>query len=115
MSFCKLAQAVDFYLSPAGEPHLAKIQKLARQSPSKQTDVQLFGYAMEAVRLTGMSASREACGSETIVEDDGRRVSVRAGDRVFVNLVCLSIHCYVPVLFPPILLVANAATYFLLT
>lgn len=89
----QFAQAVDFYLSPAGKPHLAKIQQIARQSPSKETDVKLLGYAMEAVRLTGMRMSREACVSETIQEDDGRRVSVRAGDRVLVNLVrCFFVH-----------------------
>lgn len=42
---------------------------------------------MEAVSLSGMSVSREASVSETLKEDDGRRVSVRDGDRVLVSLV----------------------------
>lgn len=42
---------------------------------------------MEAVRLSGQGVVREATVSETINEDDGRRVSVRAGDRVLVSLV----------------------------
>lgn len=83
----QFAQAVDFYLSPAGKPHLPQVQQLARQSPSKDTDIKLLGYAMEAVSLSGMSVSREASVSETLREDDGRRVSVRDGDRVLVSLV----------------------------
>lgn len=42
---------------------------------------------MEAVRLSGLGVCREATVSETIKEDDGRRVSVHAGDRVLVRFV----------------------------
>lgn len=50
-------------------------------------DARLLGYALEAVRLSGLGATREATVSDTIQEDDGRRVSVHAGDRVLVTLV----------------------------
>lgn len=72
---------------------MASVQKLARGTPSEETNAELLGYALEAVRLTGVTATREACAAETVVEDDGARLSVRAGDRILVNLVGLSHAC----------------------
>ncbi len=43
---------------------------------------------MEGIRLAGTFGSyREAAVADTIPEDDGREVSVKAGDRVFVSFV----------------------------
>lgn len=83
----QLAQAVDFYLSPASKDHLPQIQKLAQKPSASETDAQLLGYALEAVRLSGFNTSREASASATIQEDDGRRVNIRTGDRVLISIV----------------------------
>ncbi|KAM0326950.1 hypothetical protein ACHAQA_006071 [Verticillium albo-atrum] len=82
------AQAVDFYLSPAGAAHVPQIHIIAKQPPSKDNDALLLGYAMEGIRLAGTFGSyREAAADDTIVEDDGRSVDVKKGDRVFVSFV----------------------------
>lgn len=83
----QFGQAVDWYLSPAGEPHLAMLQEIATREPSAETDNLLLGYAMEGVRLTGpMGLNRYATSADTIIEDDGRRVNVDQGGRIFVSL-----------------------------
>ncbi|ROV90358.1 hypothetical protein VMCG_09739 [Cytospora schulzeri] len=80
------AQAVDFYLSPAGKEHLPEIQHHARQDASHQTNSLLLGYAMEAIRLAGyLGTYREAVVSDIIKQDNGKSVPVREGDRVFAS------------------------------
>ncbi|CAK7274991.1 hypothetical protein SEPCBS119000_006456 [Sporothrix epigloea] len=82
------AQAVDFYLSPAGKQHIPDIHRVANLAVSPETDALLLGYAMEGVRLAGTFGSyRLAATDDIIVEDDGRQVPVSAGDRVFVSFV----------------------------
>lgn len=80
------AQAVDFYLSPAGKEHLPQIQRLAREEASQQTDSLLLGYAMEAIRMAGyLGTYREVAVSDVVKEDNGKSIPVRQGDRVFVS------------------------------
>ncbi|OAA65385.1 linoleate diol synthase [Niveomyces insectorum RCEF 264] len=82
------AQAVDFFLSPAGSVHVPDIHRLAKEPESQDNDALLLGYAMEGIRLAGTFGSyRKAVVEDTIVEDDGRRVPVQPGDRVFVSFV----------------------------
>ncbi|TQN71563.1 Linoleate 10R-lipoxygenase [Colletotrichum shisoi] len=82
------AQAVDYYLSPPGTAHLEQIHKAALSPSTKESDALLLGYAMEGIRLAGTFGSyREATQDDVIVEDDGREVPVRRGDRVFVSFV----------------------------
>ncbi|KAL5627788.1 hypothetical protein BROUX41_002536 [Berkeleyomyces rouxiae] len=82
------AQAVDFYLSDEGKVHIPALYDLATSSPSEATDALLLGYAMEGIRLAGtFGAYREATVANTVIEDDGRQVRVKAGDRVFVSFV----------------------------
>ncbi|KAJ0163325.1 Linoleate 10R-lipoxygenase [Colletotrichum tanaceti] len=82
------AQAVDYYLSPPGAAHLEQIHKTAASPSTKESDALLLGYAMEGIRLAGTFGSyREATRDDVIVEDDGREVPVRRGDRVFVSFV----------------------------
>lgn len=89
------AQAVDYYLTGEGRPHVAQIHQLARGSSSsssshsnkEEADARLRGYAMEGVRLSGLGACREAAQADTIREDDGRSVHVQSGSRVFVSFV----------------------------
>lgn len=88
LTFVQFAQAVDYYLSAPGSVHVPQINQIALSPPSKETDALLLGYAMEGIRLAGTFGSyREATQDDVIVEDDGREVSVRRGDRVFVSFV----------------------------
>ncbi|KAI0473051.1 linoleate diol synthase [Xylariaceae sp. FL0804] len=80
------AQSVDFYLSDQGAEHLPELHRIASLPPSGQTDSLLLGYCMEGVRLAGaFGACREAAADGVVREDDGRQVSVKAGDRVFMS------------------------------
>jgi hypothetical protein len=80
------AQAVDFYLTPAGSQHIPELNRLANLPSSPETDSLLLGYCMEGIRLSGTSGSyREVAVDDVIMEDDGRQVPVSAGNRVFVN------------------------------
>ncbi|KPM41065.1 Linoleate 10R-lipoxygenase [Neonectria ditissima] len=80
------AQAVDWYLSPAGEPYRPELHRVALQESTEETDALLLGYAMEGLRMAGsFSLCRQAATADVIPEDDGRKVSVQAGDKVFVS------------------------------
>jgi hypothetical protein len=83
------AQALDWYLSPEGEPHRLTLHRIATQDSTEETDALLLGYAMEGIRLSGGPAPglyRQAASNDTITEDNGQQVHVSAGDRVFVSL-----------------------------
>ncbi|KAI1455626.1 linoleate diol synthase [Annulohypoxylon moriforme] len=80
------AQAVDYFLSPEGSKHIPELYRIANLPSSADTDGLMLGYALEGIRLAGAFGSyREAAMDDTIEESDGRRVSVRAGDRIFVS------------------------------
>ena len=67
---------------------MPEVHKVATQPPSQESDALLLGYAMEGIRLAGTFGSyREVAAADTIKEDDGREVSVKPGDRVFVSFV----------------------------
>lgn len=85
----QFAQAVDYYLSPAGEKHIPEMNRISNLSSSEESDALLLGYCMEGIRLAGTFGSyREAVVDDVIMEDDGRQVPVQAHDRVFVSFVC---------------------------
>ncbi|KAI2464196.1 linoleate diol synthase [Annulohypoxylon bovei var. microspora] len=80
------AQAVDYFLSPEGSKHIPELHRTANLPSSAETDALMLGYCMEGIRLAGTFGSyREAAGDDTIEESDGRKVYVKAGDRVFVS------------------------------
>ncbi|CAJ2503004.1 Uu.00g103980.m01.CDS01 [Anthostomella pinea] len=82
------AQAVDYYLTPAGSRYLPEMYRIANLSSSDETDSLLLGYCMEGIRLAGTFGSyRKAAADDFIREDDGREVYVKAKDRVFVSFV----------------------------
>ncbi|KIH93820.1 prostaglandin-endoperoxide synthase 1 [Sporothrix brasiliensis 5110] len=82
------AQAVDFFLTPAGSVHIPDIHRIANEPESPENDALLLGYAMEGIRLAGTFGSyRKAAVADVIKEDDGREVPVKVGDRVFVSFV----------------------------
>ncbi|CAM1508862.1 Fc.00g026010.m01.CDS01 [Cosmosporella sp. VM-42] len=82
------AQTIDWYLSPAGEKYRAELHRIATQESSEETDALLLGYAMEGIRMAGtFGLYREAAAADVITEDDGRKINVNPGDRVFVSFV----------------------------
>ena len=82
----QFAQAVDFYLSPGGQPHIEAIYRIASQQSSQETDALLLGYALEGIRMAGPSGIyRQATAVDAFTEDDGREVKVQPGDRIFVS------------------------------
>lgn len=82
----QFAQAVDFYLSPAGAPHLPDIHRLSTLPSSPENDSLLLGYAMEGIRLAGTFGSyRFATQADTIPSSPP--VTVKPGDKVFVSFV----------------------------
>ncbi|KAH9885692.1 linoleate diol synthase [Xylariomycetidae sp. FL2044] len=82
------AQAVDFYLSPPGSKYLPELHRLATLPVSDETDSLLLGYCMEGIRLAGTFATyREAARDDLIMEDNGRKVPVKAKDRIYVSFV----------------------------
>ena len=83
----QFAQAVDFYLSPSGQPHVEAIHRLASERPSEEADALLLGYAMEGLRMAGPSGVyRQAVAADAFTEDNGHEVRIQPGDRVFVSL-----------------------------
>lgn len=84
----QFAQAVDFYLSEEGKPYAEELNRVACMPSTDETDSLMLGYALEGIRLAGTFGSyREVAEEDVIVEDDGREVPVKAGDRVFVSFV----------------------------
>ncbi|KAM0265577.1 hypothetical protein ACHAQJ_000009 [Trichoderma viride] len=82
------AQALDWYLSTEGASHIDHIHHLATQEPDAEADSLLLGYAMEGIRMAGaFSLNQVSTGPDTITEDDGRRINVNQGDRVFASFV----------------------------
>lgn len=87
----QFAQGVDWYLSPEGDSYRAEIHRIATQPSTDETDKLLLGYAMEGIRMAGtFGLYRQATATDTITEDDGRKVAVNPGDRVFVSFVSAS-------------------------
>lgn len=88
--------------------HLPKLHQLAKMN-TPEADETILHYCMEGIRLNGtFGLYREATTSVTL-DDDGRKVPVKAGERVFVSFVRLfsffpppSVsHRYPPPLPPP--------------
>ncbi|KAF4595798.1 heme peroxidase [Ophiocordyceps camponoti-floridani] len=82
----QFAQAVNFYLSPAGQSHIADIHRLATQEPAThEGDALLLGYALEGVRLAGPAGVFRQASSPDVLAEDGRVRKVRPGESVFVS------------------------------
>ncbi|RSL65910.1 hypothetical protein CEP54_004049 [Fusarium duplospermum] len=82
------AQTLDWYLSPAGEKYRPELHRIAALETGDETDALLLGYAMEGIRMAGtFGLYRKAESADVIEEDNGERVQVKAGDRVFVSFV----------------------------
>ena len=85
---------LDYYLSDEGKLHLPEINRLAKAN-TKDADEKILHYAMEGIRLNGtLGLCREATTSTTI-DDGGRPVSVKAGQKVFSSFVSPSSDGYI--------------------
>lgn len=68
---------------------MEELNRVACLPSTDETDTLMLGYALEGIRLAGTFGSyREVAAEDVIVEDDGREVPVKPGDRVFVSFVC---------------------------
>lgn len=77
---------IDYYLSDEGKVHLPEINRLAK-TDNAETDDKLLHYAMEGIRLNGTFGSYRESKVSTTVDDGGRPVRVKPGDKVFVSFV----------------------------
>ena len=78
-------QIIDHYLGE-GIAHLPAIQELAKVD-TPETDAKLLAYAMEGIRLNGTFGSYRRSTVSTTVDDDGKKIDIKPGDRVFVSFV----------------------------
>ena len=76
---------MDYYLGE-GSAHLPEINRLAKID-SADTEDQLLHYAMEGIRLNGTFGSYRKATVSTTVDDGGRKVDIKPGDKVFVSFV----------------------------
>ena len=81
---------LDYYLSDEGREHLPEINRLAKANTAEADD-KILHYVMEGIRLNGTSGSYRQATRSTIIDDDGRPVSVKAGEKVFCSFVRLSL------------------------
>lgn len=77
-------QLVDYYLDHP--EHLSAINRLAK-TPGPEADDKLLHYAMEGIRLNGTFGSYRLATTHLTVDDNGRKVDVKPGDRVFCSFV----------------------------
>jgi hypothetical protein len=84
------AQTLEFFLTTSlGVAQWPAIQALAKQDTDKAFD-ELMHYFMEGSRLYGETGVFRHVTKDTVVDDKGRKLSLKAGDRVFVNLRAVS-------------------------
>ena len=79
-------QVIDYYLSNEGKQHLSDINKTAK-TPGPEADNRLLHYAMEGIRLNGTFGSYRLATKDVTLNDNGRSVNVKAGDKVFCSFV----------------------------
>jgi linoleate 10R-lipoxygenase len=79
-------QALDYYLSPAGNKHLPEIHRLAKLDTA-EADEKILRYCMEGIRINGTFGSYREAATATTINDGGRKVSIKPGDKVFLSIV----------------------------
>lgn len=77
---------LDFYLTPENAHHWASIQAVA-QGDSPEKDELLMHYVMEGIRINGTFGSYRESKVTTTIDDGGRPVEVKPGDKVFCSFV----------------------------
>ena len=66
--------------------HLPEIHRLSKID-SAEADDKILHYAMEGIRLNGTFGSYREAATSLTVDDNGRQVPVKAGDKVFCSFV----------------------------
>ncbi|OJJ51688.1 hypothetical protein ASPZODRAFT_55528 [Penicilliopsis zonata CBS 506.65] len=79
-------QIIDYYLSEDGKKHLPEINRLAKLD-TRDSDDLLLRYCMEAIRLNGIFGSYRESQTHMSVDDYGREVDIKPGDKIFVSFV----------------------------
>lgn len=82
----QFTQLLDYYLSDEGKHYLPEINRLAKAN-NDDADDKILHYAMEGIRLNGTFGSYRQATTSMTVDDGGRPVSVKAGDKVFCSFV----------------------------
>ena len=82
----QFTQIIDYYTSDEGKEHLPEINRLAKKD-TPESDDKLLRYCMEATRLNGIFGSYRESKTAESVQDDGRDVKIKPGDKVFVGFV----------------------------
>ncbi|PLB54999.1 heme peroxidase [Aspergillus steynii IBT 23096] len=91
-----ISQCLDYYLSEEGSIHLPEINRLAKEDTPKADSI-LLRYFMEGARLGSSVGLFRVAASPAVVEDNGEKVSLKAGQHILCNLVSASKD---PVSFP---------------
>ena len=73
---------IDYYLSPAGKQHLPEINRLAKQDTAESED-KLRRYILEGIRINGTFGCYRESAVSTTVNDSGREINLKPGDKVF--------------------------------
>ncbi|MCJ1251085.1 hypothetical protein MMC30_008316 [Trapelia coarctata] len=79
-------QLIDYYLSDEGKKHLPEIRRLAL-ADTPEADEKLLHYCMEGIRLNGTFGSYRESTVTTTIDDGGRPVEVKPGDKIFCSFV----------------------------
>jgi len=79
-------QALDYYLSPEGVSHMPAIKALALQD-NDEADEKIMHYVMEGIRLNGTFGSYRESTVHTTIDDGGKPIKVKPGDKVFCSFV----------------------------
>ncbi|KAI4164384.1 MAG: hypothetical protein LQ342_002031 [Letrouitia transgressa] len=79
-------QLLDYYLSDEGKQHLPDINKYAKMD-TPEGDDKILHYAMEGIRLNGTFGAYRESTVNTTIDDGGRSVTVKPGDKVFCSFV----------------------------
>ena len=82
---------LDYYLSDEGKQYLPDIHRLAKED-TDEADDKLLHYVMEGIRLNGTFSLHREATVETTIDDNGKPIHVKAGDKVFCNFVSSSFH-----------------------
>ena len=78
-------ELLDYYLSE-GKEHLPEINRIAK-IPGEETDNQLLHYAMEGIRLNGTFGAHRLATTGLTLDDNGRQINVKKGDKIFTSSV----------------------------
>ncbi|KAJ6189260.1 hypothetical protein N7519_004168 [Penicillium mononematosum] len=80
------SQCIDYYLSEEAAEHLAEIQRLSRED-TPEADELLVRYFMEGARLRCSVALPRFATKPAVVDDNGKKVTLKAGQEIICNLV----------------------------